>query len=431
MTATDTHLTTGWEPGLGADDTLTRRYLFHWAALCEAFAEAGGGRTVRTPALIASDCGSPAAYFNSATLLQPLAGAGDEALDAVEAFGDDVAGDPAPLELLAHARPLRPGLAARGPPAPARPPPGPPRRPPPRRRRSRSSRWSTRPTWPAGSGSPSRATRSPRPTPTGSARWRRRACSTTTPPGAVDRVDGGPPGQHQRPVHARTTWPAWPSASPTRGPGPRPLARPRRPPAGRRPRRVGGRRLQRHEPTPRRGASASCPSPASPSGPAPGPDPDPHHPPTRGDTMTTTDPPPTPTTTAAAPDGDVDAFVEKVFGAVLGAQEVQAAFIGDRLGWYDALAARPGHLRRAGPATATDERYAREWLEHQTGGRLPALPRPGGRPAGAPLRAARGPRRGAHRRRQPGVRATPGPVRRRRRPAPRRGGRGLPHRRRA
>ena len=63
---------------------------------------------------------------------------------------------------------------------------------------------------------------------------------------------------------------------------------------------------------------------------------------------------------------DADAFAERVFGMILGAQQVQAIDLGDRLGWYRALAG-------AGPLTSaelaarsdSDERYAREWLEHQ------------------------------------------------------------------
>ena len=90
MTATDVHLTTGWEPDLAPGDTLTRRYLFHWAALCEAFATAGGGRTVRTPEVVVSDSPSPAAYFDSATLLRPLVGRDGEAvLDLVESTTAD------------------------------------------------------------------------------------------------------------------------------------------------------------------------------------------------------------------------------------------------------------------------------------------------------------------------------------------------------
>lgn len=84
--------------------------------------------------------------------------------------------------------------------------------------------------------------------------------------------------------------------------------------------------------------------------------------------MSTTDiPTPTPASGPVGGPDAVSAFSERVFDAVAGALEVQAAFLGHRLGWYDALAA-------AGPLTAgelatrtgTDERYAREWLEHQT-----------------------------------------------------------------
>lgn len=66
-------LTTGWEPGLPAHDSMLRRYLFHWAAYCEAYAQAGGGRTHRSAAYAAADLGRPSGYFNSATLLAPPA----------------------------------------------------------------------------------------------------------------------------------------------------------------------------------------------------------------------------------------------------------------------------------------------------------------------------------------------------------------------
>jgi SAM-dependent methyltransferase len=78
--------------------------------------------------------------------------------------------------------------------------------------------------------------------------------------------------------------------------------------------------------------------------------------------MTTTDPTTDPTTTGGT---TAEEFAERLFGAVLGAQFAQAAYLGDRLGWYRALA--DGPLTPAGLAarTATSERYAREWLEHQ------------------------------------------------------------------
>lgn len=61
-----------------------------------------------------------------------------------------------------------------------------------------------------------------------------------------------------------------------------------------------------------------------------------------------------------------ESFADRVFGAVLGAQEVQAVYLGDRLGWYRALAAHgPMTSVDLAGVTGTDERYAREWLEHQ------------------------------------------------------------------
>ena len=61
-----------------------------------------------------------------------------------------------------------------------------------------------------------------------------------------------------------------------------------------------------------------------------------------------------------------DALAQRLFGAVLGAMDVQAAFLGDRLGWYRALAGDQGLTStELADRTATAERYAREWLEHQ------------------------------------------------------------------
>ena len=75
-----------------------------------------------------------------------------------------------------------------------------------------------------------------------------------------------------------------------------------------------------------------------------------------------------------------DALVERLFQSTLGAMDVLAVYLGDRLGLYRALAAlgeaTAGELAsRAGTA----ERYTREWLEQQaTGGILdvddPVLP---------------------------------------------------------
>jgi 2-polyprenyl-3-methyl-5-hydroxy-6-metoxy-1,4-benzoquinol methylase len=61
-----------------------------------------------------------------------------------------------------------------------------------------------------------------------------------------------------------------------------------------------------------------------------------------------------------------DALVERLFAATLGAMDVLAVYVGDRLGLYRALAER-GALtsEELADATGTHERYAREWLEQQ------------------------------------------------------------------
>jgi 2-polyprenyl-3-methyl-5-hydroxy-6-metoxy-1,4-benzoquinol methylase len=61
-----------------------------------------------------------------------------------------------------------------------------------------------------------------------------------------------------------------------------------------------------------------------------------------------------------------DAFVERLFGAFIQTWDVYAVYLGDKLGYYTALAEKgpldPGGLAAA---TGTLERYAREWLEQQ------------------------------------------------------------------
>lgn len=59
-------------------------------------------------------------------------------------------------------------------------------------------------------------------------------------------------------------------------------------------------------------------------------------------------------------------FSERLFAAILGAQLCQAAYLGDRLGYYRALAANgPLTSTELANRTGTAERYVREWLEHQ------------------------------------------------------------------
>ena len=54
-----------------------------------------------------------------------------------------------------------------------------------------------------------------------------------------------------------------------------------------------------------------------------------------------------------------------MLSAVVGALELAAVDLGDRLGWYRALADAPGTAPELAARTGTDPRYAREWLEQQ------------------------------------------------------------------
>ncbi|MGI8976994.1 MAG: SAM-dependent methyltransferase, partial [Thermomicrobiales bacterium] len=71
----------------------------------------------------------------------------------------------------------------------------------------------------------------------------------------------------------------------------------------------------------------------------------------------------------ATPDslmGSPDDLVERLFAATLGAMDLFSVYLGDRLGYYRALA-EGGAATSAELAqrTGTAERYAREWLEQQ------------------------------------------------------------------
>ncbi len=71
----------------------------------------------------------------------------------------------------------------------------------------------------------------------------------------------------------------------------------------------------------------------------------------------------------ASPDARRDALAERLFGAVLGALDLQAVYLGERLGLYHALAdGRPVSTGELADRAAIHPRYAREWLEHQAVG---------------------------------------------------------------
>lgn len=58
-------------------------------------------------------------------------------------------------------------------------------------------------------------------------------------------------------------------------------------------------------------------------------------------------------------------LADRLVGAVLGAFEAAAVDLGDRLGWYRALADSPATPPQLAERTGSDRRYAREWLEQQ------------------------------------------------------------------
>ncbi|WP_344248889.1 class I SAM-dependent methyltransferase [Isoptericola hypogeus] len=74
-------------------------------------------------------------------------------------------------------------------------------------------------------------------------------------------------------------------------------------------------------------------------------------------------------------------FAERFLDSWLGAIDMLAVHVGDRLGWYRALA-EAGPLTSAGlaAATGTAERYAREWLEQQAASGILVVDDPGTAP---------------------------------------------------
>ncbi|MEX0755556.1 MAG: class I SAM-dependent methyltransferase [Actinomycetota bacterium] len=66
-------------------------------------------------------------------------------------------------------------------------------------------------------------------------------------------------------------------------------------------------------------------------------------------------------------DEQADAMAERVFEATLGMMDTLVLHIGDQLGYYRSLADDgPATSAELASRTGTQERYAREWLEHQT-----------------------------------------------------------------
>jgi SAM-dependent methyltransferase len=60
-----------------------------------------------------------------------------------------------------------------------------------------------------------------------------------------------------------------------------------------------------------------------------------------------------------------EALVERLFEAVLGFNDLHAVYIGDRLGLYQAIADGAATTGEVASSAGCDERYVREWLEHQ------------------------------------------------------------------
>lgn len=68
----------------------------------------------------------------------------------------------------------------------------------------------------------------------------------------------------------------------------------------------------------------------------------------------------------SAVEQSADEVAERLFGSLLGTVEILSVFVGDRLGWYHSLATDgPANAVELAGRTATQVRYAREWLEQQ------------------------------------------------------------------
>jgi protein-L-isoaspartate O-methyltransferase len=72
-----------------------------------------------------------------------------------------------------------------------------------------------------------------------------------------------------------------------------------------------------------------------------------------------------PATDAASTEAEVEALVNRLFEASVGALDLFTIYIGDRLGLYDRLATEPMTAPQLAERAGCDARYTREWLEQQ------------------------------------------------------------------
>ena len=73
-----------------------------------------------------------------------------------------------------------------------------------------------------------------------------------------------------------------------------------------------------------------------------------------------------PSATGSSDDAARDALVERLSSATIAALDLFSVYLGDRLGYYHALAdGKPVSAAELAGRTGTAERYAREWLEQQ------------------------------------------------------------------